>query len=63
MLPDQALLVLAHSGVKEAEYHLGLIYCTQNDPVKALYWLKQSAFQGYQKAIDTIHEMLEKNLI
>jgi len=54
---------LIREGGAEAEYQLALRYCILNNAKEAMRWLKAAAFKNHQKAIELIHELIEKKLI
>ena len=56
-------LFLLDEDLAEIEYQLGLRFCILNDNISAFYWFKCAAFKKHQKAMDAVHEMLEKKLI
>jgi TPR repeat protein len=57
----EKLTTLAQEGSAKAQYYLGLAYLKAKDAYhdrdKAIEWLKKSAKQGYQEAIDLLKEL------
>jgi TPR repeat protein len=48
---------------KKNDYYWGLIYCTRNDIENAYFYLNRAAKKGNEAAIQTLHELKEKNLL
>jgi TPR repeat protein len=58
------LLPLAAHGKKEAQYAVGYMYYyglgVARDAESGIFWMKQSAEQGYQPAVDALQMILTK---
>ncbi len=50
----------AISGIKEAQYLLSRLLYLDDENKDAAYWLKRSARQDYDKAIETLEEMMDE---
>lgn len=56
-------LVQATAGNTSAQYRLGVIYCLQNNPKEAHFWLRSAAHRGHDLAREFLRELLSKNLL
>lgn len=56
-------LIQAKAGNTSAQYRLGLIYCTKNNPKEAYFWLRSAANCGHSLAHEFLQELLSKNLL
>lgn len=53
----------AFDGDIDAQYKLGLYYCTQNNINSAIRWLSIAAYHQHQDALMVLTELLERDLV